>query len=41
LRKIVELGNLLAVVAELGFDAALDDAVEEGIDMRFFGEVEE
>ena len=37
--EVVELGD--AVACDFGLDAAFEDAVEEGVDIGFFGEVEE
>lgn len=39
LREVVELGD--GVAGDLGGDAALQNAVEEGVDVGFFGEVDE
>lgn len=39
LREVVELGNGAAV--DLGLDAALEDAVQQRVDVRLLGEVEE
>lgn len=39
LREVVELGD--GGAGDLGLDSAFEDAVEEGVDVGFFGEVDE